>query len=149
MRHLRVWECCALIWGIHACAVRIALQSVDAVGNSEIPHRSQGKGFAMTRRYIVAALASAALAVAGTSFAQDTAPGPRFPDKAAEAEANAKQLLSLMDTDKNGKISKQEWMDFMATEFDRLDKDHSGSLDPHELLKSRVEMHVRYSDQGK
>ncbi|HUA92288.1 MAG TPA: hypothetical protein VL991_06955 [Terracidiphilus sp.] len=104
----------------------------------------------MTRRYIVAALASAAFAVAGASFAQDTAPGPRFPDKAAEAEANAKQLLQYMDTDKNGKISKQEWMNFMSVEFDRLDVDHSGQLDPHELLQSRVSMrHVRYSDQGK
>jgi Ca2+-binding EF-hand superfamily protein len=43
-----------------------------------------------------------------------------------------------MDTDKNGKISKKEFMDFMAAEFDRLDKDKSGELDPKELTQSRI-----------
>jgi Ca2+-binding EF-hand superfamily protein len=32
-----------------------------------------------------------------------------------------------MDTDKNGKISKQEFTKFMEAEFERLDKDKSGS----------------------
>jgi EF hand len=104
----------------------------------------------MTRRNMAAALLGAALAFAGTSLAQDTAPGPRFPDKLAEAEANAKQLVLLMDTDKNGKISKQEWMNFMSAEFDRLDVDHSGELDPHELLNSNVAVpHARPGVQGK
>ena len=43
-----------------------------------------------------------------------------------------------MDTDKNGKISKQEWMKFMEAEFDRLDKDKSGELTPQELELSKV-----------
>ena len=47
---------------------------------------------------------------------------PKPQDKTALAEANAKELLLLMDTDKTGKISKQEWMKFMEAEFDRLDK---------------------------
>jgi EF hand domain-containing protein len=38
-----------------------------------------------------------------------------------------------MDTDKNGKISKQEWMNFMEAEFDRLDKAKNGQLDVKEL----------------
>jgi Ca2+-binding EF-hand superfamily protein len=42
-------------------------------------------------------------------------------------------LLLLMDTDKSGKISKQEWMTFMEAEFDRLDKDKKGELDVREL----------------
>jgi EF hand len=104
----------------------------------------------MTRRKMAAVLMGAALAFVGTSWAQDTAPGPRFPDKLAEAEANAKQLVLLMDTDKNGKISKQEWMNFMSAEFDRLDVDHSGELDPHELLKSNIAVpRARPAVQGK
>ncbi len=47
----------------------------------------------------------------------------------AGATEAAKQLVLAMDTDKNGKISKAEWMKFMEAEFDRLDTDHSGELD--------------------
>ena len=43
-----------------------------------------------------------------------------------------------MDTDKNGKVSKQEWMKFMEAEFNRLDKDKSGELTPQELELSKV-----------
>jgi hypothetical protein len=53
-------------------------------------------------------------------------------------EADVRDLLLLMDTDKNGKISKMEFMDFMSAEFDRLDKDKSGELDPKELTQSRI-----------
>jgi Ca2+-binding EF-hand superfamily protein len=49
-----------------------------------------------------------------------------------------KQLLLLMDTDKNGKISKDEWMQFMEAEFDRLDKDKPGQLAAKELTESKV-----------
>jgi Ca2+-binding EF-hand superfamily protein len=42
-----------------------------------------------------------------------------------------------MDTDKNGKISRQEYMSFMSAEFDRLDKDKSGELDVRELAQSQ------------
>jgi len=43
-----------------------------------------------------------------------------------------------MDTDRNGRVSKAEFMHFMAEEFDRLDVDHSGELDPEELSRSRL-----------
>jgi Ca2+-binding EF-hand superfamily protein len=43
-----------------------------------------------------------------------------------------------MDTDKSGKVSKQEWMKFMEEEFDRLDVNHDGQLDVQELTKSRM-----------
>jgi hypothetical protein len=49
-----------------------------------------------------------------------------------------KQLVLLMDTDKNGKISKKEFMSFMEAEFDRLDTDKSGELDVRELKQSKV-----------
>jgi hypothetical protein len=48
------------------------------------------------------------------------------------------EVLLVMDTDKNGKISKQEWMKFMEAEFDRLDKDKTGQLSPQELAQSKV-----------
>lgn len=87
--------------------------------------------------------------LAGTSFAQK-ASVPKQPDTVAIASDKAKELLALMDTDKNGKISKQEWMKFMEAEFDRLDTAKTGELDPKELLKSTVSMtHARTSDLGK
>ncbi len=43
-----------------------------------------------------------------------------------------------MDTDKNGKVSKQEYMKFMEDEFDRLDRDKSGELDVAELSHSKI-----------
>jgi len=46
-------------------------------------------------------------------------------------------LLLLIDTDDNGKISKQEWMKFMEAEFDRLDSDKKGQLDVKELMRSK------------
>ena len=61
--------------------------------------------------------------------------------KLAIATEAAKQLLLAMDTDKNGKISKQEWMTFMEAEFERLDTNHDGELDIKELTESRMRVH--------
>jgi Mrp family chromosome partitioning ATPase len=58
---------------------------------------------------------------------------------AAATEA-AKQLVLVMDANKSGKVSKEEWMKFMEAEFDRLDVDHKGELDVKELMQSRVRM---------
>jgi EF hand len=63
--------------------------------------------------------------------------------KSVEAgEEYAKKLLLLMDTDKNGKVSKQEFMSFMEIEFVRLDINHDGELDVKELVKIRVRPYV-------
>jgi len=78
-----------------------------------------------------------ATALVGIAMGQKTTPG-KPPDKVALGVDEVKQLLLLMDTDKNGKISKQEYMNFMAAEFDRLDKDKSGELDPKELGQSKL-----------
>lgn len=103
----------------------------------------------MTRRTLIVAYACASFALV-CAAAPQKATTPSKPDRDAIATENVKQLLLLMDTDKNGKISKQEWMRFMSVEFDRLDTDKSGELDPHELLQSRVAVrHVRPADQGK
>ncbi len=92
------------------------------------------------RRLIVLVVAAllAIVPVAGNAFAQDKAAVPKTQNKQLLTEAQVKQLLLLMDTDKNGKISRQEWMSFMAAEFDRLDTDKSGELDPKELAESRL-----------
>jgi Ca2+-binding EF-hand superfamily protein len=43
-----------------------------------------------------------------------------------------------MDQDKNGVVSKEEFMQFMEAEFDRLDVDKSGGLSAEELSHSRI-----------
>ena len=104
----------------------------------------------MTRRDSILAFAAAAAAIATPSLAQTTTASPKSPDRQTIAQQNVRDLLLLMDTNKNGKISKQEWMDFMSKEFDRLDKDHSGELDPKELEQSRfVVHHINPEVQGK
>jgi hypothetical protein len=62
--------------------------------------------------------------------------------KLAIATEAAQQLLLAMDTDKNGKISREEWMKFMEAEFDRLDTNHNGELDVKELTQSRMRVHA-------
>jgi Ca2+-binding EF-hand superfamily protein len=85
-----------------------------------------------------------------TQSAAQRAAVPKQQDKAALAEANAKELLLLMDTDKSGKISKQEWMKFMEAEFDRLDKDKKGEIDKKALMQSRVLVrHETFQSLGK
>jgi uncharacterized membrane protein YdfJ with MMPL/SSD domain len=56
----------------------------------------------------------------------------------AAATEGARELLLVIDTNKSGKISKEEWMKFMVAEFDRLDTDHKGQLNVEELTKSRI-----------
>ncbi len=76
-------------------------------------------------------------AMLGTAVAQKAA-APKPQDKLALGEDEVKQLLLLMDTDKNGKIAKQDWMKFMEAEFDRLDKSKNGQLDVKELTQSKL-----------
>jgi len=56
----------------------------------------------------------------------------------AIGEAEAKQLLLLMDQDQSGKVSKKEFMSFMEAEFQRLDVNKDGELDVKELTQSRL-----------
>jgi hypothetical protein len=74
----------------------------------------------------------------GTAFGQKTTPDAKKQNSVTLGEDEVKQLLALMDTDKNGKISKAEFMKFMEAEFDRLDKDKSGELDAKELTQSLI-----------
>lgn len=56
----------------------------------------------------------------------------------AAGQENAKRLLALMDEDKDGKVSKAEFMKYMEQEFDRMDVNKDGRLDVDELTKFRV-----------
>jgi|ERR1700685_946328 hypothetical protein len=77
--------------------------------------------------------------IAGTAAAQKVDKSvPKQQRTLALGEDEVKQLLLLMDTDKSGKISRKEFMDFMEAEFDRLDTDNSGELDIKELTHSQV-----------
>jgi hypothetical protein len=76
---------------------------------------------------VISALVAAA-SIIGTSAAQkDSAPKPQ--NKLALGEDQVKQLLLLMETDPEGKVSKQQYMKFMEAEFERLDRDKNGQLD--------------------
>ncbi|HEY6387975.1 MAG TPA: EF-hand domain-containing protein [Candidatus Acidoferrum sp.] len=73
----------------------------------------------------------------GTAAAQK-ASVPKPQNELAMAEDEVKHLLSLMDTDKKGMVSKQEFMMFMEAEFERLDKSKKGELNVKELTQSSL-----------
>ena len=100
----------------------------------------------MTRRNLL--IAWLAVTALGVGFAQKGA--PRQPDKNVMAVENVKQLLLLMDADKSGKISKQQWMMFMEAEFDRLDLQKKGQLDQTAIRQSAVYVkQARSADMGR
>ena len=69
----------------------------------------------MNRIKLAAIVFSLALMSTATGAEPTAAP------KDGKAEAYTKELLKLMDTDANGKVSRAEFMSFMDKEFDRLD----------------------------
>ncbi|MFZ0199355.1 MAG: hypothetical protein WB523_00710 [Candidatus Sulfotelmatobacter sp.] len=89
---------------------------------------------------VVVAVVVATLVMLSTGMAQTKAAVPKPQDKVALGEEEVKQLLLLMDKDKNGKISKAEYMRFMEAEFDRLDKNKTGDLDMNEITQSKLRM---------
>jgi hypothetical protein len=76
-------------------------------------------------------------AMLGNAAAQKAAV-PKPQDKLALGESEVKQLLLLMDTNRKGMVSKQEYMKFMEAEFERLDKDKKGELDVKKLTQLSV-----------
>ncbi|MGA2534582.1 MAG: hypothetical protein ABSF53_01105 [Terracidiphilus sp.] len=103
----------------------------------------------LTRRSLVTAIGVMTASCAVPSRAtqeKDTLPKP--PSKLVLGQSEVEDLLLLMDTDKNGKISKAEWMKFMEAEFDRLDTDHSGELDVKEIAQSKLRA-TRHANTGK
>lgn len=96
----------------------------------------------------VTAMLGTGIAV-GTAVAREDVIPPA--DPVILGEQDAARLVLLMDTNKNGKVSKDEYMRFMAAEFNRLDKDKSGELDVQELRQSqlRVSLPENFAAVGK
>jgi hypothetical protein len=83
----------------------------------------------------------AVLVVTGTlvgNAAAQKASVPKPQNKFAIGEDNVRQLLPLMEADKNGMVSKQEFMRYMEAEFARLDKNKKGELNVRELTQSSL-----------
>jgi Ca2+-binding EF-hand superfamily protein len=54
-----------------------------------------------------------------------------------------------MDTDKNGKVSKEEFMRFMEAELELADKNKDGELDPKELQYLQFRLSHPTKDPGR
>lgn len=93
----------------------------------------------MTRQNVL--IANLLLALLGASsfvapcVAQKAAV-PKQPDTVALAKDKIVEVVLLMSPDKQGKISKQEFMSLMEATFDRLDKGKKGELDPKEFQRT-------------
>jgi Ca2+-binding EF-hand superfamily protein len=98
----------------------------------------------LRRTNIVFAVAMlvATCAIPGIAAAQkQSVPKPAVPqpqEKRSLVQYEVTRLLLLMDTDKDGKVSKQEFIKFMEAEFDRLDKNKTGDLDVGQLKQSKL-----------
>jgi hypothetical protein len=93
----------------------------------------------INRVWIIAIVA--VLVVGGTmlgSAAAQKAAVPKPQDRLALGEDEVRQLLLLMEADKKGRVSKQEYMKFMEAEFQRLDKEKTGELDVKALAQSSL-----------
>jgi len=95
--------------------------------------------FAVFNRWVVLLAVTALFAMVGTDVAAQKAATPKAQDNVAKGEADVKQLLPLMDQDNQGKVSREEFMKFMAAEFERLDKKNEGKLDVKELTQPPVQ----------
>jgi hypothetical protein len=95
-------------------------------------------------------LAAAAL-TGSIAVASDAPVGPEPAQKQlATGLTLTSQLLLLMDTDKSGKVSKEEFMRFMEAEFDYADKNKDNELDPKELKAFVQNMnHPRVNGPGR
>jgi hypothetical protein len=95
----------------------------------------------MTRPRSFLAAFIAVVLLGAAVLAQESSQPPPTKEEAkrlAAADRDAKRLLLLMDTDKSGKVSKEEFMKFMEAEFERLDVNKDGELDVRELTQSPV-----------
>jgi Ca2+-binding EF-hand superfamily protein len=61
----------------------------------------------------------------------------------AAAESDVRNLLLLMDKDKNGTVSKEEFLQYLSQAFDRLDVNKSGQLERNELTRAKFSFSKR------
>jgi len=119
------------------------------VGAVQRQHHLREKSVFKIQKITLAMMAIASVIAVGSlvenALAQEKQNVPKAQDKIALSADEVKQLVLMMDTDKSGKISKKEFIDFMSAEFDRLDKDKSGELDVKELAQSQFRPSPRAS----
>jgi hypothetical protein len=82
-----------------------------------------------------------AVIIAGLGAARSLVPAALAAPKLDPGLKQTMQLLVLMETDSSGKVSKAEFMRFMETEFDKLDKNKDGELDVRELAAPQYYVH--------
>jgi Ca2+-binding EF-hand superfamily protein len=63
---------------------------------------------------------------------------------ASTASRDVGNLMRMMDADKNGVVSKEEFMNFMSRTFDRLDVNKSGALEANEMQYMTTPSWLRY-----
>jgi len=78
---------------------------------------------------------TALFAMVGTTIAAQKEATRKAQDNVAVGEPEVKKMLPLMDQDNDGKVSKQDFMNFMEAEFDRLDKKKEGKLEVKKLTQ--------------
>ena len=100
-----------------------------------------------TRLRTGVAAMSFVLLLAACAAAQK-ASAPKSPDILAIGQPHVTQLLLLMETGNTGTISKEEWMKFMAAEFDRMDKAKVGELNVKDLKASEARA-IKFGAVGK
>jgi hypothetical protein len=127
----------SLILSIYFCVYLLTATSVDAILQSNSKESAMLNHTNKVRLIIGASVLLAAVTFLGTAASQK-ASAPKPQDRLTLGEEHVKQLLLLMDTDKNGMVSKQEYMHFMEAEFQRLDKSHEGQLNARQLNQSTV-----------
>ena len=99
-------------------------------------------------RFCALVVASAfPLLLAGAALAQK-ASATKTPDIVAIGKPHVMQLMLLMETDKSGKVSKDQWIKFMEAEFDRLDKARTGELNIKDLKEPQAPP-ARFTTVGK
>jgi hypothetical protein len=93
----------------------------------------------MTQRNLLTAIRLLAVIIGTYAVAPSSAQKANVPihqDVVALAQPKVIEVLPLMDTDRNGKISKRDFMNLMEAVFDRLDKDKKSELDPRQFRQS-------------
>jgi EF hand domain-containing protein len=106
---------------------------------TEIPTMSK-----LFKAIFTSALSLATGSIVSTAAAAD-APAADSSSKRATALTPLAQLVQLMDTNKDGKVSKEEFMKFMESEFDYADRQKTGQLDPGQLKHLVFQVNHPYS----
>jgi len=69
------------------------------------------------------------------TFLFAASPGAQAAGSQSSHWSQSGSLLRQMDTDRNGTVSKREFLQFMRRKFYRLDTNHNGKLERNELRR--------------